>query len=134
MKEGIRGRRSAILDVDPGIIGQGVTVGAEQRTPSLFFKLPLIGATPTLLQIHAPILEAEHGNHAIAVEDLIVSQQRRGVRIRLHAIKGAVKVSGKLAFEFEIFYVCFNADGSKIADECASLWERGHNLVLESIS
>src|SRR5208282_3677597 len=79
------------------IFGDGVTrvtvaVAAKERAAVLFLDLVTLGADVAALEIHVAVLEAEHDDHAFAVDEDVVAPHRRVLAVGTTAIENAVKV------------------------------------------
>ena len=82
-----------ILPLTRPIVGERVAVGAEQARPrprAPAFHLSVL--RPALPEVALAVVEVEAGDHPVAVEGDVIAQQRRELRVGLHAVERAVEL------------------------------------------
>ena len=91
------------------LVSQRIAVGTKQRTARRALQLPLVGLYVTLLEIDGAAAKAEQADHAVAIEELVVLEQRRKLRIRMDAVERAVQLTGHFALDLQVQDVAFKA-------------------------
>ena len=118
--------RAADLALHSLVIGQRIAVGTEQRAARCALQLPLVGLHVTLLEIDGAAAKAEQADHAIAIEELVVLELGRELRIRMNTVERAIELAGHFALDLQVQDVAFKAQGAKRATEATLGWEMGH--------
>ncbi len=115
---------------DGGVIVDRVTVVAEQGLAGLVLQLPLVGPDPAVLEIDPPLMEAERGDHPVAVEPDVVAHARGELRIGVHPEEGAVDVLRDLAVHIQVGQVDLIAGRGHEALEVRGAGEMDHLSLL----
>ncbi len=100
--------RAAVAAPDAGIISEGVPVGAEQGLAGGALELEFLGAHIAAAKVDVAVLEPEQADHAVAVDDDVLSEARWKLGFRRYAVEGSLQMRGDLTFHFELEYVCFD--------------------------
>ncbi len=93
--------------------------------PALFSSFHL-SVWIAVLEIDLAVLEAEHGDHAVAVEELVVGVFRGELRVGMHAMERAVELGGDLALDLEVADVALKPHGPHDAGEAGIVGEMCH--------
>jgi hypothetical protein len=96
-------------------------------------QLPLVGLGIALFEIDAPVVETEHGHHAVTVEKLVIGEFGRELRIGVDAVKSTVEFGRDFAFQFKVANVALKADQAQDGAETGVVWEMGHGGLILSI-
>ena len=97
------------------IIRERIAVSAEKCAPRRALGVKFGSAHVTRLQVGVPVLQTHHMHHAVAIDENILSLQRRVLRIRTQAEIGAVEAGGNFAFDLEIVDIAFHANRRSVA-------------------
>jgi hypothetical protein len=90
MDDHVRVGQVAIHAGDAGVVGPLVAVFAEKRPARRALHFETVGAHITGLQGYAPVMEAEQGHHAIAVEWYVVREARWKLVVRGNTVESAI--------------------------------------------
>src|SRR4029077_1539440 len=96
----------------------------------LTFELPLVGLRISLAKVDLAAAEMEPADHAVAVEELIVVDHRRHLRVRMHPVVGAMQLRRQLALDLDIVNVALEPQGTKAAREYRRIGEMGHGCIV----
>jgi len=119
---------ATIAALDALIVGEGVAVGAEQGALGLALQHEFVGADPALFEVDLAAAKAEHRDRAVAVEGDVVTRRRGELRIRLHAIEGAVDLVRKSALDLQVQDLALEAQRGVEARERRDVRELGHGV------
>jgi hypothetical protein len=86
-----------------------VAISAEQGFAGRTLELPFVGLRIALLEVDAPVAEAEQRDQTIAIEELVLIEHRRELLVGVHAVESAVELGGDLAFHLHVQNVAFEA-------------------------
>ncbi len=117
---------AAVAACDARIVGERVTVGAEQGAAGALLRTNLSVRGAALLEVEAAVGEGEHGDHAVAVEPDVVAETRGQLGIGRYPVEGAIDVRGDLALDFEVLQVHLEARGRVESCIAGARRELGH--------
>ena len=90
--------------------------GIEQAAPLAALQRPLHRARPAVPVPHAAVPDAEHVQHAVAGEPVVVAA-RRELRVGAVAVVGDVEIGRQLAAHDDVVDVALHADGREVPGE-----------------
>jgi hypothetical protein len=119
------GVRVAVVGLvgDARVIEERIAIRAEQGPPSGALQLPATSADVAAAQVGVPVPEADHGDHAVTVDVVIVRPTRRELVVGPDAVEGAVEVGRDLSLDLELEDVGLGANGGEEAIEMNRLRE-----------
>ena len=94
MPDDVGVRRAGIAILGEGIARVTIAVTAEERAAVFLLHQVSLGADVAAAKVNVAVVEAEHDDHALAVDEDIVASHRRILAIRAAAIKDAVEILG----------------------------------------
>src|SRR4051812_29734740 len=80
-------------------------------------QLPFVGLGVALLEIDFATVEAEQAHHAVAVEELIVLETGRELRVGMDTVKGSMKLLGHVALHFQVEDVALDPERPQCSGE-----------------
>jgi hypothetical protein len=113
-------------------IGVGRTERVDERPAGRILGLPLGCADPSVAVAHAPIVDRERMDHAVAAKPVVVRARRHELRIGAVAQQRALKLGRQPSCDREGVGIRFGPDRGEIAGEKTVLGRRLHDVDLPS--
>ncbi len=99
MPERVRVRRVHAHAGHAGVVRVAVAVAAEERAARPLLEHEALVADPAAPEVDVAVLEAEHRDHAFAVDEDVVARQRRVLPVGAAAIERALELARHLALD-----------------------------------
>ena len=107
-----------------------VAIGTEQGFAGLVLQLPFVGLGITLLEIDLAVPDPEHGDHAVAVEELVIIEDRRELIVGVNAMEGPIKLGGNVPVDLDVQNVALQSQRPQRAGKPERRWKMGHAPLL----